>query len=584
MKYKNIVRMSLWSRIQETLQQGKRWNIRGWQAVENRQYLYCYSLDKEWLTDAISSHEIESLRPETPVLIVSQTGTGKTTLLFKHCLPVALRRKRRILYLCNRISLADQMKERCMKDELNSQQKAGKVLVGGMKEYYTEKFLKEASDFGGIHILTYQKFLMVCEELDFSEYEYIVLDEAHFFLSDAGFNPYTEAIMDKILEKAAGVSRIYLTATPHECMEMLYRKEANLLENHFPWCFDFDKHFSVFVMDEDYSYMRPYFFKTQQYIMDKIRASSEDDNWLIFVRNKDRGAEMREALKNLPGGVAYITADSDKNFAEYQNLIKNEKLPARVLITTKVLDVGVNIRTEHLRIVLFEDNVVELKQMIGRKRIRAGENLEVFFQLPMLSELERREGYAQKRYEDECRVVQQLDYDAYRYIISLPHPLYYQGHDIGINTLSLEKSRHDYFSYKDLIEELEPYSEDEYQIKYAEKLLSNFPKQVFRPEMIVEGRIARTLDLGEMSEMKAKVQKLMESWLSRTFDKEELKVFSKELIEITGDPRDDQRKDRGVPAKKTLNDILVKFGYMVESLNVSPTEYKCVILEKGSVS
>lgn len=82
-----------------------------------------------------------------------------------------------------------------------------------------------------------------------------------------------------------------------------------------------------------------------------------------------------------------MTRDTKRDSESYQRLINKGEMPCRVLVATKFLDVGVDINTRNLRIVVFEDNIVEIKQMIGRKRIKDRENIEVYFYIPSLSDL-----------------------------------------------------------------------------------------------------------------------------------------------------------------------------------------------------
>lgn len=71
----------------------------------------CTYCDRGWITDLISQNSLYNLRPETPIFISAQTGSGKTTLIFKECLPLAQKENKRILYLCSRAALAAQVKK-----------------------------------------------------------------------------------------------------------------------------------------------------------------------------------------------------------------------------------------------------------------------------------------------------------------------------------------------------------------------------------------------------------------------------------------------------------------------------------------
>lgn len=96
---------------------------------------------------------------------------------------------------------------------------------------------------------------------------------------------------------------------------------------------------------------------------------------------------------NLPeGDITYYDADTDKELEQYKRLIENEELAHRVTISTKVLDVGVNIKTENVNVVVFDDDPIEIKQMVGRKRVKPDEDEKVlvYFHVPTIKELNKR--------------------------------------------------------------------------------------------------------------------------------------------------------------------------------------------------
>ena len=119
----------------------------------------------------------------------------------------------------------------------------------------------------------------------------------------------------------------------------------------------------------------------------------------------------------------------------------NEKLPKRVLISTKVLDVGINVNNENMHMVLFENNIVELKQMLGRKRIKKSECVDAYFYVPSYEELSKRFGKVDQIYTEQRRLVENIDHFHTGFHTGLQHPLYFHGkkHVVKANYLSLKK-------------------------------------------------------------------------------------------------------------------------------------------------
>ena len=67
-----------------------------------------------------------------------------------------------------------------------------------------------------------------------------------------------------------------------------------------------------------------------------------------FCKGKGDGIRADAKIKLTGGRYTYYDADTDKELEQYKRLIENEELAHRVTISTKVLDVGVNIKTENV--------------------------------------------------------------------------------------------------------------------------------------------------------------------------------------------------------------------------------------------
>ena len=88
-------------------------------------------------------------------------------------------------------------------------------------------------NFGLVHVWSYQSVLKHINEISALVQQepipmhYLVLDEAHFFLSDAPFNAYTELIFWKLLHAAQNCKRIYMTATPDNILPLINKYEQS---------------------------------------------------------------------------------------------------------------------------------------------------------------------------------------------------------------------------------------------------------------------------------------------------------------------------------------------------------------------
>ena len=141
-------------------------------------------------------------------------------------------------------------------------------------------------------------------------------------------------------------------------------------------------------LEPDYTYIDPVYFDRWDEIVAAILAAPENEKWLIFVESKKRGEDLLKQLKNSGcNGVVFITAENKKSHgteegAAFQSIVKNEAFQQRVLIATKVLDNGINIKDSALRhLVIDAFDETTFLQMLGRKRrLNAEERLHLYLQ------------------------------------------------------------------------------------------------------------------------------------------------------------------------------------------------------------
>lgn len=314
------------------------WNLKKVEDVPGACDVYAIRYNRKWISELVSFQEVSELTGETPLFIASQTGSGKTTFIFNNCLPVAEREGKKALYLCNRVALKNQIKKEAMKNPVNKSKKVDGRKVGEYREFLTDKGISSEYRFGLIDIHTYQEMLAFPKS-KVEEYSMVIMDEAHFFLSDAPFNAFTQVILDKIVSFFRRHRRIYLSATPQECMSVVYEAENSILSMAQAWVFHgniysecfYKPGLNVVIVDEDYSYLRPRFFEKNEEIIDIINKDTES-KWLIFIRKKELRKELVSKL-NIPNNdIAYYDAETDKELEQYKMLIEDEKLSHRVTL------------------------------------------------------------------------------------------------------------------------------------------------------------------------------------------------------------------------------------------------------------
>lgn len=302
--------------------------------------------------------------PDQPVYISAQTGQGKNYFVEKNVIPHVIQlnydniTKQKVLILSNRLALRCQINQH--------------ILNGGNLGEDDEKQIYSYGEYADV--MTYQGLLFNKKRLEDvqrnakSRYIFVICDEAHFFTSDAMFNPDTAEILQTIVTVFRKAIRIYMTATPYECLVPIMNCE---------------KHTGVFYhFQRDYSYLNVATYSEIEELYGQIISSiGRKEKWLIFIDDKKRCRNVKESLERLGkekgifmqgtnSKIYAVDAESKKDDI-YRSIIEKEKLPNDVyaLITTSVLDNGVNLYDID-NIVVSDMLMVKCLQMVGRARVR----------------------------------------------------------------------------------------------------------------------------------------------------------------------------------------------------------------------
>ena len=350
------------------------------------------AFSKEW--KFISGGE-SKWNPERPVFISAQTGQGKNYFIENTLLPyienLNLKKETdfKVLIVSNRIALRLQTQDR-----LN-------------KKIYPDDDDNEPichyKKFKCADVVTYQGLLKNFDSLrrkqqkPHSRYIFVVCDEAHFFTSDSMFNPYTGYILSEIVDIFKDAIRIYMSATPYECLPyiILYEREIwkqfaaknyehieALLRYKVSPCFPIKGLFYHFT--RNYSYLDIECFSEYKELINIIQNSG-DEKWLVFLDNINAGKKFKEQLESADKSNEektekgndpeikskyYAVDKSSKNDEKYQKIILDESLgnDTKVLIATSVLDNGVNFRNIK-NVVVSDISRVKCLQMLGRARV-----------------------------------------------------------------------------------------------------------------------------------------------------------------------------------------------------------------------
>lgn len=336
-----------------------------------------------------------SFNREVPmVFIESPTGTGKSTFIFNKLLPHLAydenRYSHNILYVSNRDALKMQIN-----NNLSSLCKEDSSCLEEM-HLDTSKFklfkYSDGESYAHLYITNYQSLLGWFNTLETNnllfDIEFVVLDEAHFFLEDSLFNSFTDMIFKKMYNMFILSVFIFMSATLDETIEWLS------YQNLFRQKLSIDKIgmtlYNPIFYKNNYRYGQ---YKLNLYanydrIIQQIKNTPQNEKWIIFVSSKSTGKTLSKNIAEQTGKkVRFISAET-KNRSIWNEIIENSSFRGDILITTKVLDNGINITDERVRhIVIPFCAKSDFIQMLGRKRIINTESVNVYAEIPSEAKL-----------------------------------------------------------------------------------------------------------------------------------------------------------------------------------------------------
>lgn len=296
-----------------------------------------------YISDIVTPKEVGRWKKGDIVTIKAGTGKGKSHFIKNDLYSYAKKRNERILMLIHRKNCVDQ--------------------------FLMEIERESKSEEGVIDIRTYQSIEAVEKaglRFDLNNYDYIVCDEFHYFMSDASFNFYTDISLKRVIKSHA--TKVLMSATGDHVN-------------------DFLRHFLhtepiSYQVDIDYNFVNEVRVFYDNETIDDIANKAIKDNRKVvfFIQSATKAHEYYEKYRKVS------IFNCGKNHKLYENvdpqqvsdILKNEGFDKTndstkgklLLFTTTVMDAGVNLIMEDLNdIVVDVEDTGTLIQCIGRKRL-----------------------------------------------------------------------------------------------------------------------------------------------------------------------------------------------------------------------
>lgn len=283
------------------------------------------------------------------VILDCGTGCGKSYFCVHVLGNYAKLQRKKILYLCNRRKLRNQIYD--------------DVKRSGLRNV--------------IYVTTYQLLQQSIQEgKKLNNYDYIVADECHYFTTDATFNDYTDVSYNYIMKQKQSVI-LFVSATAKTYFRYLLDTNKVKKKNYYR-------------LDKDYSYVdKVYYYQGEELIsiIDDILKNEKDSKIVVFCNVGSRIIDMSKVYKDK---AHYYCSKSTKDAKLRELCGWNENKPdncikyysdelttfeKRILFTTSVLDNGVDLKDERIKHIFTE--IIDIDTMIqslGRKRHLEGKD------------------------------------------------------------------------------------------------------------------------------------------------------------------------------------------------------------------
>lgn len=206
---------------------------------------------------------------------------------------------------------------------------------------------------------------MICQKLEYNfnhgreaiewverNFDYIIIDEAHYLFQDALFNRNTEIMLDMVEQLQESKVIVLMSAT------------AGLLKKYFVGKIKKTYHVSA-----DYSYIKTvYCYTTPDSVNKILNEVPPGEKVVMFGDNKKR---LRTLHREYPDSEYLNSGNKDESLA-FRQITQNECFGCQMLFTTKVLDNGVNLKDKAIKHIIIEQtDMVEFIQCLGRKRVQS---------------------------------------------------------------------------------------------------------------------------------------------------------------------------------------------------------------------
>ena len=302
-------------------------------------------MKKNYLSDLISLVQLDHMVYEKNYFIHAGTGIGKSYFIFNTLAEYAKARGQKILYLVPRAKLNDQFTAQNVHSDV-------------------------------VCIMTYQAIEKQCvahEEMNTFEYEYVVLDEYHYWQTDGEFNKEC-ALSFEYVNSLENIKKIFISATPSHVIQKMLNGESEIL----------------FEQETNYDFVENvYMTHRNRIILEMASRLQNGEKVMYFTESVKDGLKMRTELLERgllnSSDILFICSENNPaykitNKESIEQISKYENFNERVLIATMALNVGVSIKDTAIKAIFLNvNNKMDFRQCVGRKRLQGNEHIDIYY-------------------------------------------------------------------------------------------------------------------------------------------------------------------------------------------------------------
>lgn len=306
-----------------------------------------------YVSETFTKELLDGMEKENIYLVGSECGSGKTTAIMEKLVPYAKEQNKKILYLCNRKALKNQLDH---------------------KYKWTNKYDEIIEVNLNLTLKMYQSINEIMEmnlidEVIGNDFDYIVIDEAHLIYDASDYDFKAHHFIQFINECTSKSIVIALSGTPNSFLKLkdYFKREIKQIR----YVDKKNNKIRRILLTTDKREFKETILKyldNQYKVLSLVSDAEQLKAAKISFANKDMATLLSEAHKKVE---MYM---DDKDRYVLSKIIDDEEMICDLVVSTKFLDVGVNIATHQNFLVAYYCNEMINTIEQFRSRLRFAED------------------------------------------------------------------------------------------------------------------------------------------------------------------------------------------------------------------